>query len=575
MNTPISITTTLAGDTALFASVASTAAPSINAEYAGHTSPPDLEGVLREKKARPRCDDASPDVVDWDGPDDPDCPRNWGAARKFFFTAITSSVILAVSFGSSVFAPAAGAAAAQLGVSPVVMRLGVSLWILGLAAGPVLFGPLSEAVGHLAPFAVAVLGLAAFQLPVALGRDAAAVLAGRFLAGAFGSGSYAIISGMYYELYEPIPRGVAMAVSSTCINLGATIAPIAGACLTYGTTTTSTATAPRGWAWTAWVTLIVTMGLAVAAVFGVRESSSARILERRAARLRRATRNWALHTRSEEEGKGAALEPGDFARRYLAKPARMLATEPVLVVLTAYLTLVYGTLYLSFQAFPLAYRAAPRRWPEAASELPFVAVALGVASACALCSLFSLTWYRARVARGDDEDKRNKNNDDDNNNNNNNNNSGSAATPEPEWRLPPMMLGAVILPPALLWFGWTGGEVHWASQVIAGYFIGLGLQLIFIEGITYIVDVYREDANSAMSAHVVVRSLVAASFPLFADDMYDRLGVAWASSVLALLSLVMAPAPFLFWVYGCKIRSWSRFSSSSSSSPSPSTSTPD
>ena len=122
-----------------------------------------------------------------------------------------------------------------------------------------------------------------------------------------------------------------------------------------------------------------------------------------------------------------------------------------------------------------------------------------------------------------------------------------------------MALGTVILPPALLWFGWSGGA-HWASQVVASYFIGLGLQLIFIAGITYIVDVYQESANSAMSIHVVVRSLVASSFPLFATAMYDRLGVAWASSVLALLSLIMAPAPILFWIYGSRIRSWSHFS---------------
>ncbi|RYP89537.1 hypothetical protein DL770_004356 [Monosporascus sp. CRB-9-2] len=531
MNTPASMAATLAGDTALFASVASTAAPSIRgADINNDDGCPDLEGLAQitkklNEKGRPQYDD-DPNIVGWDGPDDPECPRNWSAPKKFFFTAVTSSVILTVSFGSSVFAPATAVVAAQLGVSILVMRLGVTLWILGLAAGPVLFGPLSEAFGHLIPFAVATLGLGVFQLPVALGRNVQTVLVGRFLAGAFGSGSYAVISGMYYELYEPTPRGVAMAVSSTCINLGATVAPIAGAYLTHD--------AGAGWTWTAWVTLIITGVLFLILVVGVPESSSARILERRARRLRLETRNWALHARSEEKPR----EVGDIARRYLAKPARMFATEPVLVVFTAYLTLVYGTLYLAFQAFPLAYLR--RGWSAEASQLPFLAVALGVASACALCSAFALTWYRTKTEAAKARGK-----------------------PEPEWRLPPMALGAAVLPPALLWFGWSG-KAHWASQVVAGYFVGCGLQLIFVAGITYVVDVYGRagDANSAMSAHVVVRSLVASSFPLFADEMYDRLGVAWASSVLALLSLVMAPAPVLFWVYGARIRSWSRFSSS-------------
>ncbi|RYP39377.1 hypothetical protein DL766_000402 [Monosporascus sp. MC13-8B] len=522
MNTPASIATTLAGDTALFASVASTAAPSIRgADMNNDDGCPHIERLAQitkklSEKDRSRYDD-DPNVVGWDGPDDPECPRNWSAPKKLFFTAVTSSVILTVSFGSSVFAPATAVAAAQLGVT---------LWILGLAAGPVLFGPLSEVFGHLIPFAVATLGLGASQLPVALGGNVWTVLVGRFLAGAFGSGSYAVISGMYYELYEPTPRGVAMAISSTCINLGATAAPIAGAYLTRNP--------GAGWAWTAWVTLIIAGVLFLMLVIGVPESSSARILERRARRLRLETRNWALHARSEEKPR----EVGDIARRYLAKPARIFVTEPVLVVFTAYPMLVYGTLYLAFQAFPRAYRR--RGWSAEASQLPFLAVALGVASACALCSAFALTWYRTRTEATKTRGK-----------------------PEPEWRLPPMVLGAAVLPPALLWFGWSG-RAHRASQVVSGYFVGCGLQLIFVAGITYVVDVYGQagDANSAMSAHVVVRSLVASSFPLFADKMYDQLGIAWASSVLAPLSLVMAPAPVLSWVYGAWIRSWSRFSSS-------------
>ncbi|EMR65769.1 putative mfs multidrug protein [Eutypa lata UCREL1] len=429
---------TLAGDAALFNSVASTAAPSVNGDYNTDYTHTDLEGLGGiEKKLSEK--DVSPDVVEWDGPADPECPRNWKPVRKFFFTVITSSVILAVSFGSSVFAPATAVTAAQFGVSPIVMQLSVTLWILGLAVGPILFGPLSEVFGHLIPFSVTVLGLAAFQLPVALAENVPTILIGRFLAGAFGSGSYSIVSGQYYELYDLTLRG------------------------------------------------------------------------------------------SEE----TPVELEDIVHKYLTKPVRMFATEPILVIFTAYLTLVYGTLYLAFQAFPLAYRQ--RGWSATASELPFVAVMLGIMSACGICSLFALTWYKARVSQ-------------------------NKTAPQPEWRLPPMALGAVILPPALLWFGWSG-NVHWISQVIASYFIGLGLQLIFIAGITYIVDVYRESANSAMSIHVVVRSLIASSFPLFATEMYEQLGVAWASSVLALLSLIMAPAPLLFWVYGSRIRSWSHFSS--------------
>lgn len=324
---------------------------------------------------------------------------------------------------------------------------------------------------------------------------------------------------MYVELYEPIPRGVALGMSSICINLGATIAPIAGAYITTGS--------GSQWRWTAWATLIIMATFGIAALFGVRESSSRMILRNKAKRLRFETGNWALHAKSEE----TRIEFKDIIYRYLSKPIRMFVTEPILIIFTAYLTLVYGTLYLSFQAFPIAFQE--RGWSVQKSSLPFIAVICGVISAWGVQSVFTITWYKKRVLK-------------------------MQGPPPPEFRLPPMMAGAVILPPSLLWFGWSG-NVHAASQITASYFIGLALMLVFVPGISYIVDVYGFHSNSAMSIHVVVRSLIACSFPMFANIMYEQLGVAWASSLLAFLCIALAPAPVLFWIYGKKIRSWSTF----------------
>lgn len=458
-------------------------------------------------------------VVGWDGPDDPECPRNWPAMKKLFFVVVTSSVIATVSFGSSVIGPAAAVTAAEFGVAVIVMRLAVALWILGFFAGPIFFGPCSELFGHVLVFAMSVIGISIFQIPIAVGQNVQTILVCRFFSGVFGSAAFAVVSGMYVELYEPIPRGVALGMSSICINLGATIAPIAGAYITTSGTSQ--------WRWTAWATLIIMGTFGVASLFAVRESSSRMILRNKAQRLRFETGNWALHAKSEE----TRVEFKDIIYRYLSKPVRMFVTEPILIIFTVYLTLVYGTLYLSFQAFPIAFQE--RGWSVQKSTLPFVAVICGVISAWGAQSVFTLTWYKKRALK-------------------------SHGPLPPECRLPPMMAGAVILPPALLWFGWSG-NVHAASQIIASFFIGLGLMLIFVPGISYIVDVYGFHSNSAMSIHVVVRSLIACSFPMFANIMYDQLGVAWASSLLAFLCIALAPAPLLFWIYGKKIRSWSTF----------------
>lgn len=50
-----------------------------------------------------------------------------------------------------------------------------------------------------------------------------------------------------------------------------------------------------------------------------------------------------------------------------------------------------------------------------------------------------------------------------------------------------------------------------------------------------------------------------AVFPLFTFQMYETLGVAWATSLLAFLSVVMIPIPFVFFKFGPTIRAKSQY----------------
>lgn len=77
--------------------------------------------------------------------------------------------------------------------------------------------------------------------------------------------------------------------------------------------------------------------------------------------------------------------------------------------------------------------------------------------------------------------------------------------------------------------------------------------------VVYLVDVYLFDANSALAANAFVRSFVAAAFPLFSLYMYQDLGVQWASCLLAFLCLALVPFPIIFYLYGKKIRTSSKF----------------
>jgi hypothetical protein len=76
---------------------------------------------------------------------------------------------------------------------------------------------------------------------------------------------------------------------------------------------------------------------------------------------------------------------------------------------------------------------------------------------------------------------------------------------------------------------------------------------------SYLVDAYLLFAASAVAANTMVRSAVAAAFPLFTVQMFQKLGINWACTLLGFIALLLSPSAFLFYRYGPKIREKSKF----------------
>lgn len=49
---------------------------------------------------------------------------------------------------------------------------------------------------------------------------------------------------------------------------------------------------------------------------------------------------------------------------------------------------------------------------------------------------------------------------------------------------------------------------------------------------------------------------------MFAMAFYQDLGVQWATATLAFICVGLAPIPVLFYIFGPKIRSWSKYAPS-------------
>ena len=201
--------------------------------------------------------------------------------------------------------------------------------------------------------------------------------------------------------------------------------------------------------------------------------------------------------------------------------------------MTLYISLIYGIMYLQFYSVPYSFMSN-RHWSPTTATLPFISMLLGVFAGCAFLTIYTEKYYKPRLV--------------------------ARKKVLPEDRLPPVMLGGILLPLGLFWFAWTSeNSVSWVAQVFSLFAVGAGILFIFSCGVVFLVDVYLPSAASALAANTCVRSFVAAGLPLAAPKMFQTLGVAWATSILGFLCVALMPAPFLFYHYGERLRKNSRF----------------
>jgi hypothetical protein len=206
-------------------------------------------------------------------------------------------------------------------------------------------------------------------------------------------------------------------------------------------------------------------------------------------------------------------------------------------LLSIYLAIIYGTLYMLFGAFPIVYEIH-RGWNQGVSALAFLGVMIGMFAAIAY-SVPENTRYSKLLEK----------------------NGGYSP---PESRLPPCMIASIALPAGLFWFAWTNSpDIHWLASIAAGVPFGFGMVLVFLSVFNYLIDAYTIFAASVLAANSLLRSLFGFAFPLFTTYMFENLGIHWASCVPAFLALACVPFPFVLYKKGLAIRKYCKFSAQS------------
>ncbi|EIW85582.1 MFS polyamine transporter [Coniophora puteana RWD-64-598 SS2] len=475
-------------------------------------------------------DEATPDalVVDWDGPDDPQNPKNWSFKRKWVVTAIASAFTFITPVGSSMIAPASPQVAHDFGVtSDVVMALDTSIFILAFAVGPLFIGPLSEIFGRSRVLQLSNLWFLAWNLGSSFAQSQTQLLVFRFLSGLGGGAPLSIGGGVIGDVWRAEERGTAMALYGLAPILGPVVGPLTGSWVAQYS----------NWRWVFWSLSIADVFVVILGFFFLQETYAVVLLERKAKRIRASmdpekSQHRVVRTIFDKQGERSWKS---IFKQSMFRPFVLFWYEPIVQALGIYMAYLYGILYLCLTTMPTIYQDI-YHMKLGPAGLNYIALGIGLSGASQLNSRTMDRIYAYLKRKNGTEGK-------------------------PEYRLPSMAIGTVMLPIGLLITGWTTqAQVHWIAPDIGIAIVGAGVILNFQCIQTYVVDTFTLHAASALAMVNCLRSIAGFGFPLFAPTMYQALGYGKGDTILAAAAVVIGgPAPLIFWFYGEKIRLASRY----------------
>jgi multidrug resistance protein len=382
-----------------------------------------------------------------------------------------------------------------------------------------LFAPLSEVLGRRIIYATTLLLAVIFIIPCAVAPNIQTLLVCRAIDGIAFSAPMTLVGGTLSDLWRTEERGVPMAAFSAAPFIGPAIGPLIGGFLFDA----------AGWRWLYWIQLILAGVVYILITFTVPETYAPTILARRAAKLRKSTGEKDHVTEQDLD-----LRPfGERLRVFLIRPFQLLFGELIVFLVSVYMSVLYGLLYMFFVAFPIIYQEGKGN-SAGITGLMFIPLAIGVvASAC--CA----PWVNAHYLKMCDKHN---------------------GAPPPEVRLFPMMISCWFIPIGLFIFAWTSySELSWVGPAIGGFPVGFGFIFLYNAANNYMVDSYQHQAASALAAKTFLRSFWGAAVVLFTEQMYARCGYQWASSILAFISLACCAIPYVFYFFGERIRRHSKY----------------
>ena len=405
-------------------------------------------------------------------PNDPANPRNFPAWRKWTIVASVGLLDATVSFGASGYSPAAVSFIEEFNAGHVVGQLGLSLYVLGLAFGPMFIAPLSEYYGRTALYLIPYGTYLVFLAGTALVHSLGGFLVLRFLSGTFASVTIANFGGTIADLWPRHEVGPAMNVFLWAAVCGSPLGFFLMSFVPYY----------RGWRAVFWVLLgicgVSWLQLLIVLLPFNNETRHSVLLRRRARRENKII-----------PGEAQARSVKDLFRVTLSRPFRFLSTETIVIFGALYNGFLYGLSFMFNSAFGVVFGDG-YGFDTMGVGCAFLGLIVGI-SLAPVIGIWQERYYQ-RAIRGERK---------------------LPEGPEtesllhqqsnkiryiPEARVQLGKLAAILLPISLFWFAWTSPpqyHIHYMVPILATVLFGFSFfTLIFM------IAVYTEESYMVFSA---------------------------------------------------------------------------
>jgi multidrug resistance protein len=355
-------------------------------------------------------------------------------------TTARNTDLLASTCTSSIYTSTYTQITKEFHCSKIVATLGLSMFIMGLGIGPMLLGPLSEFYGrrpiYLASFSFFLIWL----IPSAVAKNIETMIIVRFFDGLSGSAFLSVAGGTVGDMFNRQQLQLPMLIYTASPFIGPSIGPLIGGFINQYT----------HWRWTFYVLLIWSgANLCMIALF-VPETYHPVLLRNKARKLRKETGDERFKAPMEKLDKSIPMT----IARSLLRPFQLLFLEQMVFNLCLFSAILLGILYLFFGAFPIVFQGN-HGFTLSQTGLAFLGIFVGMVSGCATDPLFQKNYKRLIKQREEA--------------------TGEIGGSEPEYRLPPAIVGALLVPAGLFLFAWTTyASVHWIVPIIGSAIFGMG-----------------------------------------------------------------------------------------------------